>query len=200
MGKIAVSLYLSLDGIMEEPAWTMPYWNDEIAKFQSEMLLFSTDALLLGRETYEGFAAAWPTMKDEDGFADKMNTMPKYVATTTLENPKWNATFIKENFADEVAKLKQNTDQNLLIYGSAQIIRQLMERNLIDDYHLIVHPLVLGKGKRLFTSEMEKKDLKLVDIKTTKTGVTIMSYQPEEDSSRLQNGETHQSTKQVTQP
>ncbi|AAS42123.1 putative secreted protein [Bacillus cereus ATCC 10987] len=96
MGKIIVSMYLSLDGVMEKPAWTAPYFNEEVAKFQSD-LLFESEALLLGRVTYQGFAAAWPSMTDEEGFADKMNSMPKFVASTTLEKTEWNANLIKGN-------------------------------------------------------------------------------------------------------
>lgn len=96
MGKIIVSMYLSLDGVMEKSAWTAPYFNEEVAKFQSD-LLFESEALLLGRVTYQGFAATWPSMTDEEGFADKMNSMPKFVASTTLEKTEWNANLIKGN-------------------------------------------------------------------------------------------------------
>ncbi|WP_066174509.1 dihydrofolate reductase family protein [Bacillus marinisedimentorum] len=178
MGKISVSLYLSLDGIMEDPAWTAPYFNDELAKVQQD-LLFASDVLLLGRITYEGFAAAWPSMEDEDGFADKMNAMPKYVATTTLSEAQWNAQFIKDNVAEELRKMKQNTDQNFLIYGSGQLIRMLMKHNLIDEYNFIINPVVLGKGKRLFTGDIEDQKLKLAGVKTTRTGVAVMTYHPE---------------------
>lgn len=171
MGKIIVSIYLSLDGVMENPAWTMPYWNDELSDFQGE-LLNSSDALLLGRVTYEGMAAAWPNMREEG--ADQMNSIPKYVPTTTLEEPQWNANFIKNNIIEEVAKLKQETDKQYLIYGSGHIIRTLMAHNLIDEYHFIVNPVVVGKGKRLFTQD--QSSLKLVGAKTTSTGVAILSY------------------------
>ncbi|MFC5527927.1 dihydrofolate reductase family protein [Cohnella yongneupensis] len=175
MGKIRASIYLSLDGIMEEPGvWHMPYWDDEMANFQSEVF-YPSDALLLGRVTYEGFAAAWPKMKGEG--ADEMNAMRKYVVTTTLEEPQWNASFIKNNIVEEVIKLKQGTDHQFLIYGSGRLIRTLMEHNLIDEFHFMVHPVVLGKGKRLFT-EQDQRDLKLVGVKTTSTGVAILSYQP----------------------
>src|SRR5215212_8450218 len=106
MKKIVVTEYMSLDGVIEEPAWTQSYWGDDISKFKFDEL-FSSDTLLLGRKTYEGFAQAWPTMTDEAGFADRMNSMPKYVATRTLQTPQWNANFIKGDIAEEVAKLKQ---------------------------------------------------------------------------------------------
>jgi dihydrofolate reductase len=177
MGKIVVSMYLTLDGVMEEPAWTGPYWNDELSDFQASVFNAS-DALLLGRATYDGMSVAWPKMEEQgvEGAA-RFNALPKYVPTTTLEEPQWNASFIKNNFIEEVTKLKQETDQQYLIYGSGQMIHSLMEHNLIDEYHLIVCPIVLGKGKRLFT-EQDQRNLKLVDVKTTSTGVAILSYQP----------------------
>ncbi|MBB6675177.1 dihydrofolate reductase family protein [Cohnella nanjingensis] len=177
MGRITASIYLSLDGIMEEPGlWHMPYWDDEMANFQREVF-YPSDALLLGRVTYEGFAAAWPKMKGEG--ADEMNGMPKYVATATLEEPQWNASFIKSNIVEEVTRLKRETDHQFLIYGSGQLIRSLMEHNLIDEYHFMVHPVVLGKGKRLF-KEQDKRGLKLAGVKTTTKGVAILSYQASE--------------------
>ncbi|AOZ93664.1 dihydrofolate reductase family protein [Paenibacillus crassostreae] len=176
MGKIIASIYLSLDGVMEEPAWTAPFWNDELSDFQGEVFKVS-DALLLGRVTYEGMAAAWPNMEEEG--AARMNSIPKYVPTTTLGEPQWNASFIKNNMIEEVAKLKQETDKQYLIYGSGHLTRSLMEHNLIDEYHLIVCPVVLGKGKRLFT-EQNPKNLKLVDVKKTSTGVAILTYQASE--------------------
>lgn len=169
-------MYVSLDGVIENPAWTAPYFNEEIGKFQNE-LLFSSGALLLGRETYQGMSEAWPTMKDEDGFADRINNMPKFVVTTTLEEAKWNASFIKENIVKEVKQLKQQPGQDLLIYGSSKLIQTLMQHDLIDEYHLIVNPVIVGSGKRLFKEGSEQKDLKLVNTKTTDTGVVILSYQ-----------------------
>ena len=127
MGQIIVSMYLSLDGVMEEPAWTAPYFNEEVAKFQSN-LLFESEALLLGRVTYQGFAAAWPSMTDEEGFADKMNSIPKFVASTTLEKTEWNANLIKDNVIEEISKLKEQPGQNLLIYGSGDLTQTLMQQ------------------------------------------------------------------------
>ncbi|AQU77119.1 dihydrofolate reductase family protein [Priestia megaterium] len=178
MRKIVVSMYMSLDGVMEEPAWTMPYFNEEVAKFQSD-LLFDSEALLLGRVTYEGFAAAWPSMTDEEGFADKMNSMPKFVTSRTLGQAEWNATLIKSNVTDEIFKLKQEPGQNLLIYGSSDLVNTLIQEDLIDEYHLIVHPIILGKGKRLFKDGIDAKSLKLVNSTTTSSGVVILSYKLE---------------------
>ncbi|MGR6012968.1 dihydrofolate reductase family protein [Bacillus paranthracis] len=178
MGKIIVSMYLSLDGVMEEPAWTAPYFNEEVAKFQSN-LLFESEALLLGRVTYQGFAAAWPSMTDEEGFADKMNSIPKFVASTTLEKTEWNANLIKDNVIEEISKLKEQPGQNLLIYGSGDLTQTLMQHDLIDEYHFIVNPVIVGSGKRLFKTGNDTKALKLIETITTSSGVVILSYQPE---------------------
>ncbi|PEZ01629.1 pyrimidine reductase [Bacillus sp. AFS018417] len=178
MRKVIVAMYLSLDGVMEDPAWTAPYFNEEVAKFQSD-LLFASDALLLGRVTYEGFAAAWPSMTDEEGFADKMNSMPKFVASTTLEETEWNANLIKGNIAEEILKLKEQPGQNLLIYGSSDLIQTLMQYDLIDEYHLMVNPVIVGSGKHLFKNGNDTKAFKLIETRTTSSGVVILSYQPE---------------------
>ncbi|MDA1743133.1 dihydrofolate reductase family protein [Bacillus paranthracis] len=178
MGKIIVSMYLSLDGVMEEPAWTAPYFNEEVAKFQSN-LLFESEALLLGRVTYQGFAAAWPSMTDEEGFADKMNSIPKFVASTTLEKTEWNANLIKDNVIEEISKLKEQPGQNLLIYGSGDLTQTLMQHDLIDEYHFIVNPVIVGSGKRLFKDQSNTTALKLIETRTTSSGVVILSYQPE---------------------
>jgi len=179
MGKISVSMYVTLDGMMDDPSWTTDFWNDELSDFQGKVFN-SADALLLGRVTYEGMSVAWPQMEEagEEGAAE-FNAIPKYVPTATLKEPVWNATFIKENFIEEVTKLKRETGQHLLIYGSGQMMRSLMEHNLIDEYHLIVCPIVLGKGQRLFTEQSERR-LKLKDVKTTATGVALLSYQASE--------------------
>ena len=176
MRNVVVTEYVTLDGVMEEPGWTAPYWNDEIAKFKFDEL-FSSDALLLGRVTYQGFAEAWPSMTDEQGFADRMNSLPKYVASTTLEAAEWNASLIKGNVAEEVSKLKQQPGQNLLVYGSGELVHALMQHNLIDEYRLLVYPVVLGSGKRLF-KDGSTTTLKLVETKTFSSGVVALTYQP----------------------
>ena len=176
MSKVVLSEYVSLDGVIENPAWSGPYWNDEISQFKFDEL-FASDVLLLGHVTYEGFAKAWPTMKDEVGFADRMNRMPKHVATTTLTTPEWNAQFIKENVAEEVTKFKQQPGQNMLLYGSGNFVQTLMKHNLIDEYRLLVYPVVLGSGQRLFTDE-SKASLKLVETKTFSSGVVALIYHP----------------------
>ena len=174
MRNVVATEYITLDGVIEEPAWTAPYWNDEIAAFKFDEL-FASDALLLGRVTYEGFAKAWPSMTDEQGFADRMNSMPKHVASTTLEAAEWNASLIKTDVAEEVSRLKQQPGQNLLIYGSGQLVQTLMQHNLIDEYRLLVYPVVLGSGKRLFKDGIAA-NLKLAETKTFSSGVVALIY------------------------
>ncbi len=179
MRKVIAAEYVSLDGVMEEPSWTGPYFDEDLGKLQQD-LLFASDALLLGRVTYEGFAAAWPSMTDEAGFADRMNGLPKHVASTTLEGPlDWNASLIEGSVAEEVSRLKEQPGQNLLIYGSADLVDTLMQHGLVDEYRLMVFPVVLGSGKRLFADRTEAKALKFVDSKTTGSGVVVLTYEPQ---------------------
>jgi dihydrofolate reductase len=174
MSKVIAAEYLTLDGVMENPAWTAPYFNDELGEFQGE-LMASSDALLLGRVTYEAFAGAWPNMPDAPG-ADRMNSLPKYVASRTLQTAEWNASIIQSEVAAEVARLKQERGQNLLIYGSGQLVEYLRQHGLIDEYRLMIFPVVLGSGKRLFASA--STDFKLKSSHTTSTGVLVLTYQP----------------------
>jgi dihydrofolate reductase len=187
MRRIVVAEFLSLDGVMEGPGrddpfelagWTMPYGNQEIGKYKYDEL-FASDAHLLGRVTYQGFAVAWPSRTDEMGFADRMNSLPKYVVSTTLEKVEWNNShLIKKDVEEEVFKLKQQSGQDILVAGSATLCNTLMELNLVDEYHLLVYPVVLGKGKRLF-KEGGKASLKLVETKSFSLGVVLLRYQPD---------------------
>jgi dihydrofolate reductase len=178
MRKIIVSEFVSLDGVMEEPAWTAPYWNGEIAKFKFDEL-FASGALLLGRVTYQGFAAAWPSRTDEQGYADRMNSLPKFVVSTTLQKAEWNdSRLIKENVAEEVSKLKQQPGQDILLFGSGTLAQTLMQHDLVDQYNLLLYPVVLGKGKRLFR-DGNIATLKLVETKTFSSGVVALVYRPD---------------------
>jgi dihydrofolate reductase len=186
--NVVVSEFVTLDGVMEDPGgaekfehggWTMAYWNEEIAKFKFDEL-FASDALLLGRITYQGFAAAWPSRTDEQGFADRMNGLPKFVVSTTLKEAKWNnSRLIKENIAEEVSRLKQQRGQDILVAGSGNLVLTLMQHNLIDEYRLLVYPVVLGSGKRLF-KEGSNTTLSLVETKKFSSGVLLLHYQPKE--------------------
>jgi dihydrofolate reductase len=177
--KLQVTEFMTLDGVVEDPhLWSFDFWNDEIANYKNEELK-SSDAQLLGRVTYEGFASAWPGRKDDTGFADKFNSMPKYVATRTLDNLEWtNSHVIEGDVAEGVARLKEQPGQNLTVHGSPTLVRYLTEHDLIDEYRLLIYPVVLGKGKRLFDESVSKKVLKLVSSETFATGVTSQIYEP----------------------
>jgi len=170
---------MTLDGVVESPQdWSFPYWSDETAKFKWDELL-ATDAHLLGRVTYEGFAAAWPDRTDAQGFADRMNSLPKYVVSTSLKKAEWNNShIIKTNVADEIAKLKKQSGDDILVAGSMTLIRMLMEHDLVDEYRLLMYPIVLGKGKRLFTDGMVTS-LKLTESKPMGSGVVLLRYEPD---------------------
>jgi dihydrofolate reductase len=174
--RLAATLFISLDGVVESPEkWSFSYWNDEIAKFKHEET-FASDALLLGRVTYEGFAAAWPSRKDPEGFADRFNSMPKHVASRTLKKLEWNNShLITGDLATAVSKLKQQPGQDIVIHGSPGLIRSLMPHGLIDEYRFLVYPIVLGRGKRLF-NETNQANLKLVESKVFGTGVVKLIY------------------------
>jgi dihydrofolate reductase len=192
MRRVVAAEYLTLDGVTEDPgpagdfkyrSWTSPYWNDELSDYQSE-LLFGSDALLLGRVTYEEFVASWP-QRSGDPFTDKMNSMRKYVVSTTLKEPlDWNATLLTGDPAEAVAKLKEEPGDDILIYGSSQLVGTLMQHNLIDLYRLMLYPLALAGGKRFFRDGPEKTTLTLSDAKTTKTGVVVLTYQATAEASK----------------
>ena len=176
--RVVATTYLTLDGYFDEPGlWSMPFWSDEAAQFKSRELVAS-DAQLLGRVTYEGFAAAWPTMQGTGEFGEKMNTMPKYVASRTLDTATWNATIIEGEVADKVRELKQEDGGDLLIAGSGQLIDYLTTHDLIDEYRMMVVPIVLGNGtKRLFNG-VQRRTFTLVESITLPKGVVINTYHP----------------------
>jgi dihydrofolate reductase len=179
MRKLVVTEFLSLDGVMENPMWTFPYWNDEIAAFKGEETS-ANEPLLLGRITYEGFAAAWPQRKDEDPGAPYFNGTRKYVVSTTLKEPlEWNnAVLIKDNIVEAIGRLKQEDGPDIMVHGSGRLIHTLMQHDLIDMYRLLIYPLVLGKGQRLFEDQSQTK-LKLVSSKALTAGVVALVYQPD---------------------
>ena len=182
--RLAATFFVSLDGVVESPEkWSFPFWNDEIQKFKRDET-FATDALLLGRVTYEGFAAAWPGRKDPDGFADRFNSIPKYVVSSTLRRLDWNNShLIRDDVVREVAKLKQQPGQDIVIHGSPGLIRSLLPHDLIDEYRLLVYPLVLGSGKRLF-DEGSAANLKLAESAAFDTGVVKLIYRPADKAPR----------------
>jgi dihydrofolate reductase len=185
MGRIIVTEFVSLDGVMQAPGggedfkhagWTFNInRGEEGDRFKLDETRES-EALLLGRVTYEGFAAAWPSREGE--FADKFNSMPKYVVSSTLETPTWkNSTVLKGDVVEEVRKLRQRLGGNIVVHGSARLVQTLVEHDLVDELRLMVFPVVLGTGKRLFGDTSDKKRLRLVNSKTVGDGVAILVYQ-----------------------
>src|SRR5438874_1581310 len=183
MRNIIVTEYLTLDGVFEEPGhWSFDYCNDEAMRYRRDEL-FSSDVQLLGRVTYEGFAKAWPTMPDTGDFGERMNSMPKYVVSTTLTHAEWNnTTIINQNVVEEIQQLKEQPGQHILVAGSGKLVHTLMQQHLVDEYRFMVHPVVLGSGKRLFTEGTEQYKLALVETKAFKTGIVVLHYQPARDS------------------
>jgi dihydrofolate reductase len=190
MRRVVVSEFVTLDGVMEDPGgaegfelggWAFKYERgDEGDKFKFDELMAS-DVLLLGRKTYEGFAAAWPGRTDDAGFADKFNGMEKQVVSGTLKDPDWNNSHVIEpaDLAGGVQRVKEAGDGDILVNGSNSLIQALMERDLVDEYRLMVFPLVLGQGKKLFADGSPHTSLKLTDCRPVgPDGVAVMTYEP----------------------
>jgi dihydrofolate reductase len=186
--KVVVSEFVSLDGVVEDPGWTFRFMSEERENFKFDELSAS-DALLLGRVTYEGFAAAWPNMTEQyegprrdelQGYTDMMNGYPKYVVSTTLEEPlEWNnSTLITGDIAEEVLELKRQPGKDILVFGSGALVNTLMQHDLVDEYRLMVFPIIIGSGKRLFENVSNSKVLRLSDTKTLGSGVVVLSYEP----------------------
>lgn len=187
MGKVVVSEFVSLDGVMEDPGgaedfalggWSFKFdRGPEGDKFKLDEAL-AADCLLLGRRTYEGFAAVWPNVKDEAGFANKMNGLPKFVVSSTLEQADWNnSTILRGDLAAEVAALKTRFQGEIVVAGSAQLVNGLLQLRLVDELRLMVHPVVLGAGKKLFAAAAEPCWLRLVSSRPA--GETLIQiYEP----------------------
>jgi dihydrofolate reductase len=186
MGRVVVTEFVSLDGVMEAPGgeegyahtgWVFPYHDDASLAYKLDELQ-KADAHLLGRVTYEGFAAAWPSR--EGPFGDKMNAMPKYVASTTLTEPlEWNnSSLLQAAVPEAVPKLKQQHGGDIVVAGSRTLVHSLMEHGLIDEYRLMIFQVVLGSGRRLFPERRDKAPMKLVDTRAFDTGVVVQAYEP----------------------
>jgi dihydrofolate reductase len=184
MRRIVVTEFVTLDGVMEDPGgsentdhggWALQFERGpEGDKFKLDEIR-DADAMLLGRKTYEGFAQAWPTRTDEAGFADRMNSMPKYVVSSTLESADWNnSTVVSGDVVEEVAKLKQQPGGDILVAGSAQLVHTLMEHNLVDEYRLMIFPVLLGRGKRLFEDGGDRTALQIVETKQAREVVIVV--------------------------
>jgi dihydrofolate reductase len=195
MRKVIVSEFLSLDGVMQAPGlpdedrsggfehggWQVQLMDDEAGQAIMEGLN-ATGGLLLGRRTYEIFAGYWPNAPDDDPLAGTMNEMPKYVVSTTLQEPlAWkNSHLIKENVPEEIRKLKEESGEDLRVIGSGELVQTLMEHGLVDQFDLSIYRIVLGSGKRLFRDGTPNTSLRLVNSQTSKSGVLLVSYEPEE--------------------
>ncbi len=187
MGKIVVSKNISLDGVIQDPtgeegsrrgSWFNLIGDEDRERWARLMLdeALGTEALLLGRRSDEWFAARWPSRTGE--WADRLNSMPKYVVSSTLEEPRWsNATILKGDVVDEVSKLKQELDGEIVVYASAQLVHTLMEHDLVDDLRLTVYPVVLGAGERLFGGTSEKKPMRLINAQTVGDGLAFLTYE-----------------------
>ncbi len=188
MGKLVVTEFITADGVIEAPGgdeqppfkhagWQRPFWNAAGGKFKADEL-FAADALLLGRKTYDGFAAAWPKMGGDGGFGDRMNSMPKYVASTTLKNPAWNNSHVLGvDLAGEVSKLKASLGGNLLVYGSGNLANALLRAGLVDEIAFLLYPLALGEGRRFFEPGTNVT-LDLIETRAMDLGVTLIRYAP----------------------
>jgi dihydrofolate reductase len=178
MARLVATMFMTLDGMVQDPhTWQGPYWSDDAYAFKLQELR-NTDALLLGRVTYELFASSWPGRTDPDGFADKFNSMPKYVATRTLDKLAWNAHALRGDLAGEVAKLKRRPGKDIAIHGSVSVVNALTRHGLIDRFHLLVFPLVLGGGTRLFDKGTSAR-LRLAEARTLQKGAQLLVYEPE---------------------
>ena len=182
MGRIVVTEFISVDGVIEDPGGAEGFrhggWafdlDEESGQFKFEEAMAS-EAMLLGRKTYEGFAQAWPSQEGE--FADKFNTMPKYVVSSTLKDPEWtNTTVLRGGLAEEVARLRQRHEGDVLVHGSAQLVQALLDNDLVDELRLMVFPVVLGSGRRLFGDTGDKKPLALAESRRLGGGVAILIY------------------------
>jgi dihydrofolate reductase len=186
MRKIIVSEYVTLDGVMEDPGggdkskyggWSLQFWNEQAMKFKYDEL-FACDALLLGRVTYDGFAKAWPAMKDAGDFGERMNSISKFVVSTSLKNAEWNnSTIINNNVVAKIKALKEQSGKDILVEGSVELVHTLMQYVLVDEFRLMIHPIVVGGGKRLFGEGIDRKILRLVDTKPFSSGIVVLTYQ-----------------------
>ena len=177
MRKLVVSEFVTLDGVIEDPTWTFPFPSEEQNAFKFAELK-AADALLLGRVTDEGFAAAWPQMAEQTGeYGAMMNGYPKYVASTTLDTVEWNASQIRGDVAEEVTRLKRQPGRDILVFGSGRLVETLLRHDLVDEYRLLVFPVVLGRGRRLFPEGLATT-LQLVEARPFSSGVVALSYRP----------------------
>ncbi len=192
MGRIIISENVSLDGVIQDPTgdegfrhggWFSQIGNNDHAEWAKVELneALGTEALLLGRRSYEYFAARWPSRSGE--WADRLNSLPKYVVSSTLQDPAWsNSTVLKDDVVNEVSKLKQHLDGDIVVYASFQLVHTLMEHDLVDELRLIIYPCVLGAGERLFGKTSDKKPMRLISTQTVGDGLVFLTYEPVRDA------------------
>jgi dihydrofolate reductase len=174
MRKLVESTFVTLDGVISSPEkWGAPYWNDEHLDYAND-LLFSSHALLLGRETYDNFAETWPA-RSGDPYTDRINAMAKYVASTTLDAATWNTSVLKGDVADGVAQIKAEPGANILKFGTGVLDHTLIQNNLVDEFHFWLFPVIVGHGERLLDG-LDTTHLKLVDSTTFSTGIVVLKY------------------------
>ena len=183
MRKLIVSEWLTLDGVFDGDTmgqWELPFNSDDKLAFVKEGIL-SSDALLVGHVTYDMLAAYWPAQKNNEmGWADWVNSMPKYVVSSTLEKADWNnSTILKKDVVEEITHLKQQSGRQILIPGSATLVQSLMRTDLIDEYQFLVHPIMMGSGKRFYKEGMNTSGLKLIETRTFSSGVVLLCFQPQ---------------------
>ena len=191
MRRIIVSEFVTIDNVMEDPGgaegfkyggWSFKFFNDEYMKYKRDEL-FAVDATLLGKKTYEAFAAAWPERSDPEGFADRMNSMHKYLVSSTTTSPLWGpCTVIKGDIWGQIREIKNGAGGDILVAGSGQLVQGLLAEGLVDELRLMVHPTVLGEGKRLFADGAPPLTMKLKDSQIFSTGTTALSYEPVKES------------------
>lgn len=191
MRRIIISEFITVDGVVEAPGgepgfkytgWSAEYFSNEYLQYKLNELK-SAGALLLGRKTYEGFADAWPGRTDEMGFAERMNSLPKYVVSTTLKECGWNNShLISTNVAEEIRSLRSQEGGNILVTGSATLVQTLMQNDLVDEYRLMIHPTILGTGRQLYPNIGERKKLRCVDLQLFPTGTIVAAYRPAENN------------------
>ena len=178
--RLVVTEFITVNGVIDTPAWTAPFQHDDIEALKHEEL-FAANAMLLGRVTYEMFAGAWPSITDELGFADRMNSLPKHVVSTTTADPTWNATFVRpassDALAGQIRRIKSDGTGDLLVGGSATLARFLFANNLVDELRLLTYPVVVGAGQRLFDQGIDTT-FTLAETRSFPTGVVLTTYRP----------------------
>ncbi|MFC9994328.1 dihydrofolate reductase family protein [Nocardia sp. NPDC127526] len=177
MSRIVVLMDMSVDGVVENPSWTAPFWNDDHARYQLGHLMASR-ALLLGRVTYQALPRMWHARNESEAFTNRLDRIPKYVVSRTLDRPGWNTIALDGEFTAQITKLKSEPGQDLLAYGGITLVNQLIAHNLVDELHLCIHPAVVGSGRRLFHTGISPTTWHLSTTQTFGSGAVVLAYRP----------------------